>query len=240
MEGYGFLIVIILASFLQGITGFGSALIAAPLALLFVDKTTAIIALMFASIALNGYLLWRVRGVIDMRQFRLLFFASLVGLPLGLMALRSLDIDTLRIVAGSFSLVFAVLLYAKPLKAARAKSITALAGLFSGVLHTSIGMSGPPVVLLLAGQRAEKDNARRTFAAFFLVMSVVSIGLFAATGTVTHHGLVLGLLSVPGAILGAYAGAKIARYVSQRQFTFLVLALVCITGLLTIYSGVTN
>lgn len=240
MEGYGFLVVIVIASFLQGITGFGSALVAAPLALLFVDKTTAVIGLTFASIALNGYLVWRVRGAMDLRQLRLLFLASLVGLPLGLTALRSFDIGTLRVLAGSLSLVFAILLFLKPFKAARSRSAVAIAGLFSGLLHTSIAMSGPPVVLLLAGQRTEKDIVRRTFAAFFLVMSVVSVGLFAGTGTITQQGLMLGLLSMPGAVLGAYAGATMARYVSQRQFTFLVLALVCITGILTIYSGLTN
>jgi len=112
-----------------------------------------------------------------------------------------------------------------------------LAGGLAGILHTSISMSGPPVVLLVAGQNADKDEARRTFAAFFLAMSIVSIGLFAAAGNLTIQGVEFGLWGVPAGILGGYLGNKIAKRVSHRQFIALTFILVCITGVLAIYSG---
>ena len=113
MELYGFVLVIFAASILQGITGFGSALIAAPLALLFIDKTTNVLSLTFVSVALNGFLLWKIRHSISRSLFGFLFVSSLVGLPIGLAILKVADIQTLRIVAGSLSILFAALLYLK-------------------------------------------------------------------------------------------------------------------------------
>ncbi|MEA2701334.1 MAG: uncharacterized protein QOE22_43 [Candidatus Parcubacteria bacterium] len=237
MELLGFLAIIALAAILQGITGFGFALIAAPLALLFVDKSAAVVALTFVSIALNALLLWRVRGAIDLRQFRTLFIASLFGLPIGLAILKTIDLHTLRVLVGGVSVLFAFLLYRKVRLAVRSGHAVTLAGFLSGVLHTSMSMSGPPVALLLAGRDTEKNAARRTFAAFFLAMSLFSVLLFAATRTLNQDNLTLGLWGIPAALFGGYIGVRFAHKVSQRQFTALVLALVCASGIITIYSG---
>ena len=67
MELFGFVGVIFFASILQGITGFGFALIAAPLALLLVSKTTNVVSLTLVSLALNAFLLWHVRSALNKR-----------------------------------------------------------------------------------------------------------------------------------------------------------------------------
>ncbi|OGZ00645.1 MAG: hypothetical protein A2946_01465 [Candidatus Liptonbacteria bacterium RIFCSPLOWO2_01_FULL_53_13] len=237
MELYGFVLVIFAASILQGITGFGSALIAAPLALLFIDKTTNVLSLTFVSVALNGFLLWKIRHSISRSLFGFLFVSSLVGLPIGLAILKVADIQTLRIVAGSLSILFAALLYLKFIKISQSRFLTILSGGLAGILHTSISMSGPPVVLLVAGQDINKDEARRTFAAFFLAMSLISIALFAASQSLTIKGIAFGICGIPAAFLGAYVGNKIANTVSHKQYTTLTFLLVCITGILAIYSG---
>jgi uncharacterized protein len=237
MELLGFSLVILIASILQGITGFGSALIAAPLLLLFLDKTTSIISLTFVSIALNGFLFWKIKTAINRKIFITLFMASLTGLPLGIYILKFTDIQALRILAGSLSVLFAVLLYLRIIKLGGSKIITVVSGMLAGILHTSISMSGPPVVLLVAGQNKAKEEARKTFAAFFLAMSIVSVLLFSATQNLTNKSLTFGLYGIPAAFVGGFIGNRIAKHVSHRQFMVLTFALVCITGILAVYSG---
>jgi len=49
-----------------------------------------------------------------------------------------------------------------------------VAGFFSGLLNTSTSMSGPPVLILLAGQGLPKDQFRRTLVSFFFVSGLVA------------------------------------------------------------------
>jgi len=237
MELYIFVAIIFLASILQGITGFGFALIAAPLALLFVDKTTNVISLTLISLALNSFLLWHIRRALNKRLLVILSITSLVGLPLGFLLLTSVDIQGIRILAGSLSVIFALLLFGKLIKFPRTGIATSIAGILAGTLHTSISMSGPPVVLLAAGQETDKDESRRTFAAFFLFMSVVSILLFAATGTLEEKGIMYGLYSFPAAFIGGWIGSLLSKKVSPEQFRILTLVLICLTGCTAVYAG---
>jgi hypothetical protein len=237
MELPALLIVIAVASILQGITGFGSALIAAPLALLVTDKVTTVIFLTFVSLAINAFLFKTVRESVDRSLLALLFGASLAGLPLGIAVLRVVDTQELRVVAGTLSVFFAVFLYFRIMTVSRSRWLVALVGVVAGILHTSISLSGPPVVLLLMGVRREKDDMRKMLAAFFFLMSVVSVALFAVTGTLTAKGALFGLYGIPAALAGGYIGAKAARFLSARQFTALVFLLVCVTGAVAVYSG---
>ena len=52
--------------------------------------------------------------------------------------------------------------------------LTGVAGFFSGLLNTSTSMSGPPVLILLAGQGLPKDQFRRTLVSFFFVSGLVA------------------------------------------------------------------
>lgn len=237
MELYYFLSVIIVASVLQGITGFGSALIAAPLLLLVLDKTTSVISLSFVSIALNAFLFIAIKYPLDKKTLYRIILPSLLGLPFGIFVLRHLDISILRILAGLLSIVFAVLLFGKSFQIKRTRLVRMLSGFFSGVLHTSIGVSGPPVVLLLARENTEKNEMRRTLALLFFIMSVASIILFFFTKDLTQKAINFGIYGIPAAFLGAYIGNLISKKVSQKQFILSVFILISITIIVALYSG---
>lgn len=83
MEAFLFVITIAVACLLQGILGFGSALVATPLALIFLDKETVVSSMVVIGIALNGFLAPRIREPMSFRPVLLLFLASLVGMPIG-------------------------------------------------------------------------------------------------------------------------------------------------------------
>jgi uncharacterized membrane protein YfcA len=237
MELYYFLLVVVVASVLQGITGFGSALIAAPLLLLFIDKTTSVVSLSFISIALNAFLFATIRRTVDRKMFYTLFFASLTGLPIGIVVLTVFDVHVLRVIAGLLSILFAAFLFSKKLEVRNSKQATLFSGWFSGVLHSSIGIGGPPVVLLLASQNTNKDEMRKTLSLFFLGMSVFSIILFFLSHNLTHKSLMFGLYGIPAAFLGGYIGNIVSKKVSQKQFIWSVFVLVAATIIVALYSG---
>ncbi|HUS69911.1 MAG TPA: hypothetical protein VM075_03945 [Anaerolineae bacterium] len=57
MEISAFVVVVALGSLLQGILGFASALVAVPLALLFLPKETVVSSILMVGLSLKGYVL---------------------------------------------------------------------------------------------------------------------------------------------------------------------------------------
>lgn len=237
MELYYFVGIMLVASTLQGITGFGGGLIAAPLLLLVFDKSISVISLVFVSVTINTLLLVRIRRPVDKTTFYDLFIPSLFGLPIGLLVLHTLDIIVLRILVGFLSLVFAILLFSKNVTVKNSKLKRLFAGWFSGVLHTSIGPNSPPIVLLLAAENTDKDEMRKTMAFLFLMMSLVSLPLFFLTKHLTKEVWMYALVAIPTALIGGWIGDIISKKVSQKGFIWSVFILITVSLVVAVYSG---
>lgn len=240
MELLYFIGIIFTASILQAITGFGGALIAAPLLLLLVDKTTSLVALTFGSLAINSILLLSIRSPLNKRTFYNLFLPGLIGLPIGLWILRTLPTSALRLLVLGLSIIFGVMLLWKkvPVKSTDIKK--RFAGWFSGILTTSVGLNSPPVALILAAENTDKDEMRKTLASYFLIMSVFSLALLVSTGHITKAVLYLPLRGVPPAILGSLIGNMISRKISQRGFIWGVFVLLASTVAVGLFSAFSN
>jgi len=235
-------ILIAFATILQGITGFGYGLLAAPLLLILISKTASVTTLIITGIGLNIFLFLHIRdhALIDRRLFIWLLGSTAIGLPFGLLVLQSVNTHTLRIIAGVCAILFSIIFYTRVVVVARTAWTTVIAGYVAGILQTSIGIIGLPIALLLSGQKRPKNEIRKTLAAFFIVIDLITIPFFYVTGTLSTKGVVWGVISIPGAFLGAYFGSRIVQHVSQKWFTQLTLILVFVAGLIAIYSGLFN
>lgn len=238
MELAYFVSVIFIASTLQGITGFGSALIASPLLFLLFDKGTSVVSLSFMSIALNSFLLLAIKYPVDKKTFYNLFFPAVLGLPVGILILNRFDLVALKILVASLSMLFAVLLFSKSLKIKSTKWKRVVAGWFYGILQTSTGVSAPPVVLVLASENTEKDEMRKTLALFFLATSIVSVFFFFFTKHFTSEVARFSLWGIPTAVLGGWIGNIISKRVSQKDFIWSVFILIAVTLIVAVYSGI--
>ena len=98
------------AALLQAAGGFGFAVLATPLFLLFVDPPRAIQLVINITNALSLVVLPGLRRAIAARLLLRLALGSLAGLPLGLFAFRYADPIVVRPVVGGTILAFAVLL----------------------------------------------------------------------------------------------------------------------------------
>lgn len=232
-----FLVIILFACFYQGITGFGSALIAVPLGLLVLNKFTVITSLILIGLVLNAFLFRKIKQPLDFTLLLPLCLASIIGMPFGIWILKTVPINLIKIIAGSLAILFTLLLSFTKISLPRTKVITALAGLFSGVLQTSIGMTGPPIVMLLAANGREKNEMRKTLVTSFLFMGIISLPFFFFSKTLTLQSVGVGLFALPFVLLGAYLGDKVVEKIPPKAFRFLALATVCITGLISIYSS---
>ena len=240
MNVFFFLVIILFACFYQGITGFGSALIAAPLALLVLDKFTVVTSLAIIGIVLNAFLFQKIKQPLNLTLLLPLCLASMLGIPFGIWILKTVPIDLIKIIAGSSAMLFILLITFAEISLPRTRPVAAIAGLLSGALQTSISMSGPPVVILLAGTAREKNEIRKALVTFFLFVNLVSLPFFFFSSTLTLQRVSFGLFALPCVFVGAYVGNKVVERIPQKVFRFLALATVCITSLISIYSGLSH
>jgi uncharacterized membrane protein YfcA len=237
MEIVAFVVIVSLACLLQAILGFGSALLATPLALLFLDKETVVSSMVVIGLSLNGYLSRRIRSPINSRLVLLLFAASLVGSPVGVWILKTIPIDLMKVLVGTLVVLFTLALYSGSLRLPNSRVLTVVAGFVSGLTNTSTSMGGPPVFLLLAGWNLPRDRFRRTLASFFLLMGVVSLALFIGSQIMTLRTASYGLASVPFVFLSGFAGDRLAAKVPQRPLRLLALGILLLVGLYSIFTG---
>ena len=177
------------AALLYTLTGFGFAVLAAPLFLLFVDPPRAIQLVIIISTALSLVALpglWR--AIVPGLLLRL-GLGSLAGLPLGLIAFRHADPILVRALVGGTILAFAVLLGWRRRHGAGEPSgpfgvrpgLEVATGVVSGIATALVGMAGPPVLIYLLLAGAPPRTVRATLLSFFALAYAAAVASHAVT-----------------------------------------------------------
>ena len=234
------------SALLYSISGFGFAVLAAPVFLLFLDPAPAIQLIIIISTVLSIVVLRGLLPAIAPRLLLRLALGSLVGLPLGLIAFRYADPILVRAAAGAMIFGFAILMAVSRRQSGqpdRGKHWTAFAmspgldlaaGAVSGFAGALVGQPGPPVLiyLLLSGTAAR--TARATLLAFFALSYGVTLASHAATiGIPAPTWLAAGIL-IPFAFLGGLAGRPIGDRLGAEAFAMLAIALLAVAGAYTL------
>jgi uncharacterized protein len=225
------------AALLQAASGFGFAVIATPLFLLFVPPDRAVQLVIILTAVLSAVVLPGLGRAVARGLLLRLLLGSLAGLPLGLAAFRLADPLLVRRVIGAIVLAFAVFLWltqrgvrAEPRFAATPAGDVG-AGAVSGVLTAMIGMSGPPVLLYLLAAGTAPRTVRATLLAFFAVCYTVALASHAAVNGVPGATWRIAACLVPCALVGGYVGRPLGDRLGPDAFTSLALALLVAAGL---------
>jgi uncharacterized membrane protein YfcA len=236
----------IIAALLYAISGFGFAVLAAPLFLLFLDPARAIQLVIIISTVLSIVVLRGLLPAIARWLLLRLALGSLVGLPLGLVAFRYADPILVRAAAGAMIFGFAILMAVSGRRSGQpgqgkhwtafavSPGLDLVAGAVSGFAGALVGQPGPPVLiyLLLAGAAAR--TVRATLLAFFALSYAVTLASHAATiGIPAPTWLAAGIL-IPFAFLGGLAGRPIGDRLGAEAFAMLATALLAVAGAYTL------
>ena len=233
------------AALLYTLTGFGFAVLAAPLFLLLVDpqqaiQLTIIISTALSFVALPG--LWR--AVTPWLLLRLAL-GTLAGLPFGLIAFRYADPVLVRALVGATILGFAVLLWWRrrgpsgPVGAFGMRPGPEVAtGAVSGIATALVGMAGPPVLIYLLLAGAPPRAVRATLLSLFALAYTVTLVSHAVTvGVPAQTWLSAGVLT-PFAFLGGLAARPLGDRLGPDSFTILAILLLAAAGIYTLAAAV--
>jgi uncharacterized protein len=229
------------AAMVQGASGFGFAVLAAPLYLLFVAPTRAIQLIILLTTVLSAVALRGLGRAVAPRLLLRLMLGSLAGLPLGLVGFAYCNAHVVRLVVGTTILVFALLLVlarrsrwrGRPMLFGMTPGRDLAVGVVSGIATALVGMSGPPVLiyLLLAGTPVR--TLRATLLAFFALCYAATVLFHAATiGIPARTGFAAAIL-LPFAFLGGLVGRRLGDRLGENVFALLAIGLLTTAGIYT-------
>lgn len=222
-------LIVLAASSLQAATGFGFSVMATPFLLLVFEAHTAIQINIILSLLISVVMVPRIGSEIDKALLFRLVKGAVIGAPVGLGIFVFLDATLLKIVTSIIILFLTGLLILNfTIKQSSRKDATA--GGFSGILTTSLGMPGPPLLLYFVGAEMDKSVLRSTTLAFFLFVYSSSLLLQVMTGSSNIKTWLTALALAPVALAGIALGQFLFRYINQRAFLIITYVILGATG----------
>lgn len=219
-------VIVFLASVVRGYSGFGfSAVLVAGLAF-FLDPVEAVpiaIGLEVLASVVQGRSVW---DDIDWRRFAALLAAAIIGNPIGVWVLTTVDADGLR--AATFLLL--MLLTLSLLSGRRTHVDPTLlvffgVGVVAGIVNGATAMSGLVLVLAMTSLEVSPAEMRGTLVAYFFASDLAVMGLlFGGDELDAAYAWRVGA-SVPIMVVGVVIGTRAFRGSSVEQFRRLTLVL---------------
>ena len=233
------LTIVLLAAFLQGLTGFGFALIALPLLEFFIDIRISVPLMVLLGTLISLHLSLRLRKSINLKSVLTLTLATLPGIPLGTYALKHLPTQGLSIGIGAVMILFtSYMLLLKPKPRELGMAATSLAGLSCGVIGSSIGAGGPPIIIYTTLQPWDKDQAKGTMAFYFSICGLLTIASHAFSGMITEEIMHMYTMSLPSLAAGIWLGTSAYKRLSDDSYKRLAFILVFILGCIMLYNNI--
>jgi uncharacterized membrane protein YfcA len=222
-------IVVFVASLLQASTGFGFSIIGTPFLLMIYPAHTAIQINIILSLCISVFMLLKIGKEVDKPLMARLTKGSLVMLVPGLLLYLFMDIRAMKLIVGGLILLLTMLLITR-FTIRQAAGRDYLTGGISGLLTTSIGVPGPPLLLYFAGAGTEKATLRSTTLAYYLLVYSVSLGMQIGFGGTEKQVWVSSVAAIPALLLGTVCGQLMFTRFSPKGFKILSYILLLFSG----------
>ena len=211
------------ATLVRSAFGFGEALIAVPLVAFVLPVDVAAPVAVLVSITVAVVVLAQDWQHVNVRSAVWLVTSTMLGIPLGLLLLRTVPEGLVKGGLGFIVAAFAALSLSRhDVYKLHDDRAAWLFGVTAGVLGGAYGMNGPPLVVYGSLRRWSPERFRATLQGYFLPASMVGmVGYWAAglwTSTVNRYYL----LSLPAVLLAIPLGRVINTRVDTHRFLTLV------------------
>ncbi len=239
IQQFIFIALIVLgASIIQALFGFGFGLISVPLMIFFVDLPTAVVTATAVSTVSCAIQWWESRAVQAREMSQRLVCSAIIGMPFGLWLLLNLDARLMKGVLG-IVVLFGVFLSIKGFDLQRLpKTFDYAMGVVAGVLSTATSTNGPPLVFLLHARHFEPQDFRAVLNRVFTFLNFFTLVIFTLAGKMTGEALQLALLSIPVMGTGVFIGTRLRSRINPDHFRNLVIGLLTLSGLSAIANAI--
>jgi hypothetical protein len=220
--------IFLLAGMVQGMTGFGSALVAMPLLSLSLDIKSAVPLCTLNSLVITSFLAMRMKKHLDGKKILPLCLAAIPGMLVGVTLLKKVSSASISIGLGVLLIAYSG--YSLLVRTRQRKlhpGWSYLAGFSTGAIGAAFSSGGPPVIIYASLTDWDKDEIKATLTGFFLFNSAMNAAAHAVSGLTTVSVLSSFSYSAPcvllGTVLGSHYYGRIDRNLYLKGiFTFLI------------------
>lgn len=232
----GLIIIVLVASILQAGTGFGFSIMATPFLLLLFAPHDAIQLNIILSFLISVIMIYKIHSEVNTEILIRLIKGSLVGVFPGMLFFVFLDVRPLTIIVSILLLAATALLIVK-INVKQTNTNELITGALSGLLTTSLGMPGPPLLIYFAGAKVDKFILRGTTLAYFMFIYPVSLLLQFTMYNISKDIWISTLWALPFAAIGIYFGQRVFVRLNQQIFEKIIYALLFFTGIYLLFTN---
>ena len=230
------ILVLFVATLVRSAFGFGEALIAVPLLALVMPIEVAAPTAVLVSITVALIIVIQDWRRIHASSALWLVVPTFLGIPLGLLLLKTLPEPIVEAMLGIVVMAFSVhSLTSRRNHELKDDRLAGFFGFAAGVLGGAYGMNGPPLAIYGSLRRWSPEHFRATLQAYFLPASLAGMGGYWLGGLWTPAVNRFYLVSLPGVLVAIFLGRAINRRMHNRRFiSYVHLGLIVIGTILLI------
>ncbi|MEZ4999504.1 MAG: sulfite exporter TauE/SafE family protein [Bacteroidales bacterium] len=224
-------VIVLVSSFVRGITGFGLALTAFPFLVLFIPPKEVVVLLAIINLCfsiiyiLRGKRSYRTKDVLNVSIF------CIAGVLVGFFLLKFIPDNGLKLLTGSVIVLSGIsLLLGVKLRISNLTVAYSVSSLLGGILAGSTTIGGPVVALILTGSDLPRDRFRNSMSLFFLFSYGSAVIMYLADSMINSDTLVYAASSIPFLVTGLILGEFLSKKINQKYFRILVLVLLLVMG----------
>lgn len=230
--------VIFFAGFTQGLSGFGSILLAIPLLATFLDIKTVIPLTVLMGMGMTTLLLVQLWRHLAWRRILPFLIGMLPGVPLGVFFLKRMDKGTVELILGSLLVIYSAYgLLSRAMPKGIRKGWGYLLGFLGGCLGGAFSASGPAVIVYVSLQDWPKDRIKASLQGIFFVVDALVILFYTFNGLITPIVLQYFGVSLPALLLGTFVGALCYGKVNDVQYKRIMFVLLGVLGAFMVYKA---
>ncbi len=223
----------VLGGLVNGLSGFGFAIMALGVWLLFLPPTLAGPLVVVSIIGSNLQALPRVWPHINLRHTAPFVAGGVLGVPLGVALLGLVSVPLFKGLVAVVILVFlaTMLVFGTHIRLpAKAKRLNPLIGLIGGTMSGLAGLAGVAPTIWATLLHWDKPTKRGIFQSYNLSMALLSLTTLYWAGYLTPGFWQLALIAVPVSAAAAWVGVRIYQRLGEAQFHGMVMAILGASG----------
>lgn len=242
-----FIVVALLAALTIGLSKGGLpvvAMLSVPLLSQFIAPVTAAALTLPIYVVSDIYGIYLYRRHFSRRNLLVLVPAGIGGVCVGWAAFTVVSDRLVVLIIGVLGLMFCVTSFVRRHREIRPREADLprgiLFGMMSGFTSFIAHAGAPPYQMYVVPQRLDKLVYAGTSTILFAILNAVKLIPYWSLGQFSEGNVVLGILLVPAALFGAYAGSRIIRVIPQALFYDLVQAALFLLSLKLVWDGITG
>lgn len=216
-----------LAGIVRGFSGFGTAMVFMPIAAQFLSPFEALTTLLVKDLV--APLMHVPRALRDGHPSDVLRLGvgAVIAVPLGVFLLTLIEPATFRWSVSLTAFGLLVLLIAGVrYRGVLTSKLIYLTGGFGGLLAGTIGLPGPPVIMLYMASTLPISAVRANLTLYLIVADAILIAVLWYSGLLVVSALALGFLMIAPYLAGNWTGAVLFRPEAERIYRWVAYAII--------------